>query len=465
MRRVLALGGVGLLAVAVALSGAWLLQQLGADRQYRQLLASGDRALQAGNPYLAIEAFSGALALRSDSMVAYFRRGEAYRAQHRIQEAIRDLRSAAQRAPDAPEPLIALGDLFAAENEPAQAASWYQQAAGLLKDADPTLLYRLALAQYRAGTPQSAVDPLTRAIARNPAFAEAHFLLGLVHRDTRDVDAAVTSLERALALAPDLTPAREELADLYRTAGRPVDEMRHLQALAARGDQTTSRIAIALAEAQGGQFDGALATLGTVQATATNDSRVHLALGRVHLARAERTADRASIDRALEAFEHALGGTARRSEGLALYGRALFLRGDLDLAEQMLREAVSTSPVALPAFRYLADVAEALSHAIIARDALLSLDALEGDTATLDERTARARRIGELSLRGGDYRTAVEHLNRVASAEDVSADTLGSLAQARWLAGDAAGAREALARARAMAPDDARLARLSRLIR
>jgi len=461
---VFALGGVGVLALVVALTGAILLQQFGADRQYRELLAAGERALRAGNPYVAIEAFSGALALQQGSMVAYYRRGEAYRTQHRVPEAIRDLRSAAQLAPEAPEPLIALGDLFADENQPAEAAAWYSQAADLLRDADPTLLYRLALAQYRAGRPQSAVAPLTRAIARNNAFAEAHLLLGLVHRDTRNVDLAVEALERAIALEPDLTSAREELADLYRAVGRPVDEMRHLQALAAGGDPTTRRIAIALAEAQGGQFDGALATLRAVQASLPNDSRVHLALGRVHLARAERTADRTSIQQALDAFEHALGGTARRSEGLALYGRALFLRGDFELSEQLLREAVSTSPVALPAFQYLADVAAALAHPIIARDALLSLDALEGDTAAPEGRMLRARRIGELSLEGGDYRTAVEHLSRVASAGEVTADTLGSLAHARWLSGDAAGAREALARALSLAPDDARLARLSRLM-
>ncbi len=65
----------------------------------------------------------------------------------------RELREANRLAPDAPEPLVALGDLFAARGEPAQAAAWYAQAADRLRDQDPALLYRLALARYQAGRP------------------------------------------------------------------------------------------------------------------------------------------------------------------------------------------------------------------------------------------------------------------------------------------------------------------------
>jgi predicted Zn-dependent protease len=125
-----------------------------------------------------------------------------------------------------------------------------------------------------------------------------------------------------------------------------------------------------------------------------------MALARVHLARAERTADRASAGLALESLERALGGTARRSEGLALFGRALFLTGETVDAERILREAVATSPVASDAFGYLADLSERLGHYVDARDALLALDALQGDTASAAVRAARAERTGALSPRG-----------------------------------------------------------------
>ncbi len=445
---------------------AAIVERLDSQRQYRRLLTTGEQALGDGDTFAAIEAFSGALALRPESMAAYYRRGEAYRAQNRGDEALTNLREANRLAPDAPEPLVALGDMFAARGEPAQAAAWYAQAAERLRDQDPALLYRLALARYQAGAPTAAQEPLTRLVARHDTFGEAHYLLGLVYRDTgQSPDAAIAALEQAVRVAPTLTPAREELADLYRATGRPVDEMRQLHALAESDNQIARRLAIALAQARVGQYDGALRTLSEVLVAAPSDSRIQIALARVWLARAERTPDRASVARALVALERALGGTARRSEGLALYGRALYLSGDFAGAERILREAVATSPVELDAFRFLADAAARLSHDLIARDALVDLDLLEGTTAAAARRSDRARRIGQLSLRGGDPAAAARHLTRAVDAGVSDAATLGQLAHARWLTADEVGARDALTRALTAAPRDPELLRLARLFR
>ncbi|HSP90272.1 MAG TPA: hypothetical protein VLN08_05175, partial [Vicinamibacterales bacterium] len=46
------------------------------DLRYQNLLAAGNRALSTDQTFAAIEAFSGAIALREGSMVAYLRRGE-----------------------------------------------------------------------------------------------------------------------------------------------------------------------------------------------------------------------------------------------------------------------------------------------------------------------------------------------------------------------------------------------------
>ena len=241
-RTLALLGLLGLVAAGVA-----IIEYLGQDRHYLQLLATGERALDAGDSYAAIEAFSGALALRPNSMVAYLRRGEAYRAQGRDDEAIRDLREAMRRAPDATQPIVALGDLYDGRGDTARASELYTQAAARLQDQDPRLLYKLALARYRSGSPAGAIEPLRKAIARNDSNGEAHYLLGLVYRDTQDLDRAVASLERAVKVAPSLVPAREELADLYRAIGRPVDEMRQLQTLAAIDEKIDRSIEIGLA--------------------------------------------------------------------------------------------------------------------------------------------------------------------------------------------------------------------------
>lgn len=465
MKRLLVLFGLLIGTGGLAAAGVTFVQRLEGERLYRRLLAQGEQALAASNSYGAIEAFSGALALKPRSMVAYYRRGEAYRAQNQPAEAVANLREAIRLAPNAPQPLVALGDLFAASGDAAQAAAWYGQAADRLKDEDPSLLYRLALARYRSGTPATAIGPLQTAIARQDPFAEAHYLLGLVYRDVRNFDGATAALEQAVRIDPGFTAAREELADIYRTQGRYVDEMQQLQTLSARDTQVTRRVAIALAESRRGQYDAAIGTLSEALAAAPADSRVQIALGRIYLARAEHTSDRESVTRAIAELERALGGTARRSEGLALYGRALSLSGDLAGAERILREAVATSPVDLEAFQSLADVAERLSHDVVARDALVNLDVLQGDTAPADVRGARARRIGELSLRIGDIRTSASYLAQAVDAGQRDPGLLGQLARARWLSGDADGARAALAQALNVAPRDPELLRIGRMIR
>jgi tetratricopeptide (TPR) repeat protein len=465
VKRPLALLGLVLVVGGIAIVGAAIFQHISGERHYRRLLADGERALRGGNSYAAIEAFSGALAFRPDSMVAHYRRAEAYRAQDRDDEALRDLRDAVRLAPDAPQPLIALGELYDRRDDPAQSAIWYAQAAEQLRDESPVLLYQLALARYRAGSPAAAKDPLRRIVARNDSIAEAHYLLGLVYRDTQDVDAAINSLEQAVRIAPSMMAAREELADLYRARGRYGDEMDQLRGLAEIDDHVGRRVAIALVEARRDQFTAAIGMLGQVALEAPNDSRVQLALGRVYLSRAERAGDTPSVERALNVLERALGGTAPRSEGLALFGRALYLSGDAAGAEAMLKEAVTTSPIDLESFTFLADAAERLGHAVVARDALVSLDGLEGGTLSAPARATRALRIGALSLRAGDSGAAVSYLTEAVTLGEHTLDTLVLLTRARWLSGDIAGTKEVLARALVMDPRNSELLRIARAIK
>lgn len=469
MRRFLAFLA---LAGLVAAGGVGVWAAMGArdrERQYLQFLEEGERAMAEGNSYAAIQAFSGAIALRKQSMVAYYRRGEAHLAQRRIDPAMQDLHEAVRLAPDAPQPLVALGRAHELGGDLLKAVDAYERAAEKLKAAEPAVLYTLALARYRAGAaanaPASAEKPLLQAIAGRDAFPEAHYLLGLVRRDLQNVDGAIASLETAVRLEPEMTAAREELADLYRAAGRPTDEMRHLQALAQLDPGGGRRVAIALAEARHEQYPGALSTLADAAARDPQDSRIQLAIGRVQLARAERALDPAALARARDALETALGGTARRSEGLALYGRVLYLSGDATAAERILRDAVETTPVDLEAYAFFADAAERLGHHRDARDALINLDALQGDTASSEIRTARARRIGALSLGANDARTALPWLVQAVSGGRADAATLGLVARARWLTGDTAGAQTVLAQALALDPTDPDLQRLGRAIR
>ena len=452
------------LAVAALTVGAVLLEQrVERDRQYRDLLASGEQHLAAGDTATAIEAFSGALALRPTSMPARLRRGEAYRTDGRLDDATRDLTEAARLAPDSTAPALALGDLYAGRQDWARAANWYGQAASRLPDAP--LLYKLALSRYRSGAPAEAIDPLQRIVARDDANGEAFYLLGLAYRDTGRADLAATALERAVKLEPSLLAAREELVVVYRAQDRPVDEMTELQALAALDERPARSVAIALAQTRAGQLDASVATLADAAKGDPNDPAVALALSRVFLARAERALDRPSALRALAILTAPPAAGLATSERLALLGRASYLAGDWARAERTLTEAVRTAPIDIEAFGFLADAAERLGHDADARDALANLDALQGDTASAGTRAARARRMGTIALRLGDAASAVRLLGQAADLGSTDPSVFALLAQARWVTGDPVGARAALRRAASADPHNPDVVRVSRLVR
>ncbi len=142
--------------------------------------------------------------------------------------------------------------------------------------------------------------------------------------------------------------------------------------------------------------------------------------------------------RALEVIERALAGTAPRSEGLALFGRALFLSGNYvgcransagrgrDLARRRRSVPVSRGRRRTP------------GHDLVARDALINLDALKGDTDHADDsRAARAHASATCRCAPGT-RPRPRSSSLARSPQDTTTPlTLGLLAHARWLTGDA----------------------------
>lgn len=460
MRLSVALAGLIVIGVGAVLA----VSRLNEAERYRRLVASGEQALTSGNTYAAIEHFSGAIALRSDSVTSHLRRGDAYRAQRRFDDAARDYREAARLQPGAVDPLLALAALEETQADAAGAAEWYAQAAAIDRQS-PSLLYRLALTRFRSGQAAAAVDPLRQAITLEPGFDEALYLLGVALRDLQDTAGAIDALERALRANPSLVPAREELADLYRALGRSADEMAQLQALSSGHPGRDRDIAIGTAQAEQGNFAAARATFAAAEKQYPGDSHLALARGRMLVRQAEAT--RAPRERtrlateALTPLEQALGGTVRRSEGLAAYGRAMHLSGDAQDATRLLREAVATTPFARVAFLYLAEALAATGDFEEARVWLTRFDVLTGPQARAD----RQRQLGDWSVRLGDYRAARQHLDPLLTPETTDLALLTWSAEAHWHTGDTDSARSLLARATAVAPRDPAVRRLRQLIR
>src|SRR5262245_53761570 len=99
MKRPLVIAvGVAVLIASVVLVWADVRQ----EREFRRLLTVGDDAVATGQTFRAIESFSGALALKPRSMLAYLKRGDTYRRRGDFSAALRDLSQAEVLDPTAP---------------------------------------------------------------------------------------------------------------------------------------------------------------------------------------------------------------------------------------------------------------------------------------------------------------------------------------------------------------------------
>jgi tetratricopeptide (TPR) repeat protein len=361
---------VVLAVAAVAIITAAVLVWVDArrEREFRRLIAVGDAALASGQTFDAIEAFSDALTLKPDSMLASLKRGDTYRRRGEYAAALRDLGQASFLDPAAPRPIELLGDVQAAMGQFAAAAAEYQKYLAI-DDRAPLVLYKLALAHYRSGAPTLGVEPLRRAVAFDDRFTEAHYLLGLCLRET-DRNLALRALRRALEVNATFAAAREELARVYEELDRHQDAIDQLEALAALEPTRPERLVnVGLAYARIGRRDTAVLTLGRAAERHPEATIVYTALGRIWLTSAEVQQDPVALGKAIEALQPAAAQSDATSETRALFGRALALSGNMVAAERMLLQAVATLPVDPWAYRYLAEVSRRLGHANIARDA------------------------------------------------------------------------------------------------
>jgi Flp pilus assembly protein TadD len=339
-------------------------------RAFRRLIAEGDAAAGRGEATAAIEKFSGAVALRPQSMLPYLKRGDTYRRQGQFDSAERDLAQAQALDPTAPQPLELAGDVRLARGDAAGAATPYR-AYLALDDRAPRIQYKLGLALYRGGDAAGAADAARRALALDASLAEAHQLLGVAAlAQGRTADAA-TALTRALDLQPASGATRSALADVYVAQGRTRDEMAQREALAALDtDRPDGLVALARAQVRHGRSDVALATLARAGERFPGSPVVANAMGRVWLDLAETTGDAHAIQQAVAVLAPAAAREAASSETLALYGRALLLDGDLKPAEAALLRATTKFPIERDAFLQLSQAEARLGHGDAARAAL-----------------------------------------------------------------------------------------------
>jgi tetratricopeptide (TPR) repeat protein len=453
---------MALLAV-VAVGAASAYQIATRQRDYATLLTRGDNALRDDQTFGAIEAYSGAIALRQDSMIAYLRRGQTYQRRGDrgdLERAASDFRNASALDPTATRPLEALGDVLYQLQRYDRAADAYERFLRL-DDRSARVTYRLALARYRQRDLDGTLAALKDAIRLDDRMADAHYLAGVCLREQKRTTDALRAFEQAVALEPGMIPAREELADLYGAIDRRPEELEQLQLLAGLDrDHVARQVAVGMAHARAGHWDLAVLTLGGALERNPNEPEIYRALGQVWLERPRD--DRAFLSKAREALERVATGPAATSQVLTLYARALLQDGDGDGAEHALQQATTRFPIDPAALLLYASTAEKNDHLDAARQALIQYGALASADADL---AGIAARIAALSMRVNDAPTAVQWFTRALSADPTDVRLLGSLADAQLRSGAREAAQATLARALDKEPRNPQLLALARRAR
>ena len=461
MKRALA----AIVLILTAVAGVYGYTVTRREQSYREYVERGEAALARDDTSAAIEAFSAAIGIKSGSMIGYLKRGETYRRRDELESALRkpayldplaqrpsldaalrDLRRAVEIDPLAPRPHELLGDINYAMARYDRAAERYQSYV-TLDDRSPRILYKLALSYYTGGKPQAALHALRKAVAIDEGFAEAYYLTGLCARDLQQPREALAALERSVQLAPAMLQAREELANLYGRLGRTRDRIAMLEALRALDASASREVTLGLAYARAGRTEEAVNALGRAVEAFPDHAYTYVALGRVWLEVAQARRDRVALSKALEALEGGVVGPDSSSEALTLFGRALLLGDDGELAERMLRQATEKLPVDPLAFYYLAEAAERRAHFEVARGALLDYHALEGEDSDPRRRATLAARVAGYSSRLGDHAVAASWYQRAVDAGATDAPLLVSFADALARNGDLPAARATVAKA------------------
>lgn len=160
----------------------------------------GETWFNEGDPGRALEYFERVLKTKPDhfqglvySGVLSYERGDAARAEERLKKAV-------ALFPDSFLPHFSLGAVYASLENLARAVLYLERAVEL--DPLPQALYLLGSCLYEMGKLSASIRTLQEAVRQDPAFEEAHHLLGMAYLDRRWNRKALASFRQAQRLNP-----------------------------------------------------------------------------------------------------------------------------------------------------------------------------------------------------------------------------------------------------------------------
>ncbi len=182
----------------------------------------------------------------------------------------------------------------------------YEKAAELLRDdpgrgANPALEYTYAVALVRSGRAAEAEPVFARLLAENADWPELNVLLGQVHAQQDDYDAATRYLERALELKPDVAEAQGTLGDIFLRQGKLAEAEDALRAeLRSHPSDTRANYTLAVVLDLNRKPNAALEVLGPLLEAKPDLADGRYLLGKILLAQGNPEEARAQLEAAAE---------------------------------------------------------------------------------------------------------------------------------------------------------------------
>ena len=147
------------------------------------------------------------------SGVIHYERGDSERAEDFLKRAV-------SRYPDSFLPLFSLGAVYAGNGSLSRAALFLEKAVAI--DAVPQALFLLGSCYHEMGKLGPSIKYLQEAVRHDPAFEEAHHLLGLAYLDRHWHRKALDAFRQAQLLNPKKLQYQDLVRYLSGAAGNPL---------------------------------------------------------------------------------------------------------------------------------------------------------------------------------------------------------------------------------------------------
>lgn len=285
----------------------------------------------------------------------------------------------------------------------------------------PVAMHLLGLIAHQVGEGDVAVDLISKAIAIEPDYAEAHNNLGLALQGLGRTDDAVTSYRKAIAIRPGFAEAFNNLGNALRNLGKPDDAITQYQqaiSLNAEYAEAHNNLGFVLHDMEA--FDEAVTSYRKAIALKPEYAEAHFNIGNALKSAGELT-------EALASYRTAIVLKPDYADAYNNLGNAFQDLEDLDNATASYEQALSVMPDFAEAHNNLCEVLEMTN----ATEALRVAVTRARHDCPDDPNLALAQ--AQLLKRDGDYaaaRTILETMRpdvSVAGVPEARAYLLGEL--------------------------------------